>query len=408
MFKGGLFSEIIDALSKHVLRTVLTGFMVAWGIYMLIMLLGLGKALRNGMSDNFKDDAINSIWIRAGKTSVPYHGYKTGRRIRMTNSDYEEINRDFEGVEFVTARHTRWRVLINRGPKGGTYSLRGVHPDHRYLEKTLVREGRFLNDSDIREKRKVIVIGLPVKAELFGTSNCIGEYVEVSGVAFKVVGVFEDEGDQGEERITYVPITAAQMVFSGADNIDRLMFTVGDMPLEESTQLAGRVRQYMADKHHFNPDDERAMRVRNNSEEFARVNHVLDMIEGYCWMIGILTLIAGIVGVSNIMLVVVSERTKELGIRKALGASPGSILKLIIAEAVIVTGFFGYLGLYLGIETLAALQTVMTEPPLLHPSVNLNTAIQATAILVISGTMAGLVPAIRAARVRPIVALREE
>lgn len=408
MFNFDQINEIFNALLKNKLRTFLTGFAVGWGIFMLIVLLGASEGLQNGISDEFKDDAINSIWISAGRTSEAYQGLQPGRRIQMTNRDFDRVA-EFEGVEYITARYSLWSGLVNRGSRGGTYSIRGTHPEHKYLEKTNVIQGRFLHDLDLKEKRKVIVIGNKVRLDLFEPSeDPLGQYISVFGIPYRVVGVFKDDGAESEERMVYIPITTAQIVFNGADRINRLMFTIGDMSLEESMVIADEVRADMSKVHKFAFDDQRAMRVRNNNEEFARFSAVMNGIKGFMQFIGFMTIISGMIGVGNIMTVVVKERTREIGIRKALGATPFSVVLMILLESVIVTSFSGYIGLLFGAGLIEVLRPMFTEAPFIAPAVDFQLVIMAMGMLVLAGVVAGLIPSLRAARIRPIEALRDE
>jgi len=408
MFDFQLIQEILNGMWRNFLRTVLTGFAVGWGIFMLIALLGGGQGLQNGMEANFKDDAINSLWLNPGRTSVPYKGLQPGRRIQMTNQEYDFLQSQYDEVEYITARHTTWQALMSNGQHTGTYTVRGAHPDHQYLEKTLVSEGRFLNDNDLDENRKVIVIGEAVKRNLFPDGQALGQYMKFHGIVFRVVGVFKDEGSEGEEETTYIPITTAQMIYSSGENIDRLMFTVGDMSPEESELLAEELQIDMARRLNFDPEDQRAFRIRNNNAEFARFMGIIDGIKSFIWILSILTIAAGMIGVGNIMMVTVKERTKEFGIRKALGATPFNIVWMVVLESIIVTSLAGYIGMLIGAIGLEIIAPYCTEEPFISPTVDFRIIIRAMVLLVIAGIVAGLVPALRAAKVRPIKALRQE
>lgn len=408
MFDLDKWAEIMSTLRKNKLRTFLTGFSVAWGIFMLIILLGAGKGLEHFAEYQFRDDAVNSIWIRSSVTSVAYDGYQPGRRIRMTNDDFAYFDEHMEGVEFITARHSHWSAVLNYGANGGTFSMRGAHPDHKFLENTKVRRGRFINDMDLDERRKVVVIGELVAKELFKEEEPMGKFIKIWGIPFKVVGIFKDEGGEGEEKTVYIPITTSQMVFNGANNIDRLMFTTGDLTLEETQELAERSRQVLAARHHFDPKDQRAIRVSNNNEEFEMISNVMTGIRLFIWFIGILTIIAGVVGIGNIMLIVVKERTREIGVRKALGASPWSVVSLILMESVFLTAVSGYLGLVAGVALLEVLAGFLDGLPFTNPTVDVMVAVYATIVMVVAGALAGLIPAVKAARIRPIEALRDE
>ncbi|MDX2250172.1 MAG: ABC transporter permease [Bacteroidia bacterium] len=411
MFDLDKWQEIFATIAKNKLRTFLTAFSVAWGIFMLVILLGAGNGLQNGVTNMFKDDAINSIWISSGTTSLPHKGLQPGRRVQFTNEDYDAIRTQVEGIDHISARfHIRSSVMVNYKDEFGAFSIRCIHPDSKYLEKTLIVEGRYINDIDIAEYRKVVAIGIRVKDALFAHEPAIGKYINLNGIAFKVVGVFEDEGNEGETETMYIPITTAQRIFNGANNINQLMVTVGDADLEESMKISAQINQTLSKRNNYSTEDPKAVSIHNSIERFQNIMGVLGGIQAFIWVIGIGTILAGVVGVGNIMMIVVKERTKEIGIRKAIGATPGSILSLIIQESVFITSMAGYLGLMLGVGLLALVASVVPPdtPMFSNPEINLGVALQATILLVVAGTMAGLVPAIKAARIRPIEALRDE
>jgi len=403
------WQEILEAVAKNKLRAVLTGFSVAWGIFMLIVLLGSGQGLGNGVEYQFRDDAINSLWIFSGQTSMPYKGLQPGRSVRFTNEDHAEIETTLDGVEHITSRFYPGPTTAVHGKHTGQYDIRAVHPGHRYLENTIVTAGRFLNDLDIEEHRKTAVIGDLVEKALFPGGSGLGEYVELNGIPFRVVGIFEDEGGAGEMDNIYIPISTAQRTYNGANRVHQMMLTTGDASLGKSQRMAETVRRKLATRHSFSTEDHSALIVNNNNEEYARFKRVMGAIRTFIWVIGIGTLLAGVVGVSNIMLVSVRERTKEIGIRKALGATPRSVVGMILQESVLITAISGYLGLVLGVAVLELVGKSLPEAPFFkNPAIDLGVAIYATAFLVLAGTLAGLFPALRAARIRPIEALRDE
>jgi putative ABC transport system permease protein len=409
MFDLDKWQEIIDTIRKNRLRTLLTGFSVAWGIFMLIVLLGSGEGLSNGIRYQFRDDAINSIWIRPGQTSKPYKGLAPGRPIQFTNEDHNRARDGVEGVEHITSRFYVSGAVITHGKETGSFSIRCVHPGHRYVENTIMKKGRFLNDFDIREFRKVAVIGVPVEKALFGDASSIGQNIEVNGIAFKVVGTFEDVGSQGEMEMVYLPISTAQRTFGGANNIAQFMVTTGTATLEQSERMVDDIRHQLAQQHTFAEDDRRAVFLYNANERFAQFQALMGGIRLFVWVIGIGTILAGVVGVSNIMMITVRERTKEIGVRKALGATPWSIIGLIMHESIFITSLAGYLGLVLGVATLELAGGRLPESSFFrNPNVNLQVAITATLLLILAGCVAGLFPARRAARIRPIEALRDE
>ena len=409
MFDLDKWQEILETIRKNKLRTFLTGFSVAWGIFMLIVLLGSGQGLHNGVEYEFRDDAINSIWVRPGQTSLPHKGLQPGRRIQFTNDDHDEMRDRIDGIEYTTSRFYPRVVSVVYQDKHEDFDVRAVHPGHRYLENTIVTEGRFLNDFDIAQHRKVSVIGVRVKDALFGAAPAIGKNFLINGIAFKVVGVFEDTGGEGEMEKIYLPISTAQRTYNGANRISQFMVTTGDADVDESRAIAGEIRRRLAERHNFPEEDRRAVFVTDLNEEFQRFVGMMTGIRVFIWIIGIGTILAGVVSVSNIMLIAVRERTKEIGIRKALGATPSSIVSLILQESVLITAVAGYVGLVLGVATLELARANLPASSFFRsPEVDLETAIYATILLVLAGALAGFFPARRAARIRPIEALRDE
>jgi len=411
MFDIDKWQEILSTISKNKLRTVLTGFSVSWGIFMLIILLGSGAGLQNGVENQFADDATNSIWVYSGQTSMPYKGYNSGRYINFENADYDRTKRNVKQADHISGRlYVSSSNITSYKNNYGTYNIRSVHPGHRYIENTIITEGRFINKLDIDNREKVAVIGDLVKKDLFKNGEePVGKYIKIGNIPFKVVGVFEDKGGEGEMRIIYLPITTAQRVFNGGNNIDQLMFTIGDASLEESKKIEEEVRLDMAKYHHFDPNDKRAVRINNDLEEYIKVQNLFTGIRVFIWIVGIGTIIAGIVGVSNIMMIVVKERTKEIGVRKALGATPRSIIGLIMLESVVITSLAGYVGLVLGVGLLELVKANI--PPsdfFMNPEANIYIALTAMALLVFAGALAGFIPARKAAMIKPVEALRDE
>ncbi len=411
MFDRDKWQEILHTISKNKLRTFLTGFSVAWGIFMLIILLGSGTGLQHGVKEQFRDTSTNSIWVFSGQTSMPYDGLQPGRRVRFTDADYDWVANDLVGAKETSGRFYLGGTEVNYKDETSTFQIRTVHPGHQHIEKTITIKGRFLNEIDIKEKRKVASIGTLVQKALFKKDeDPIGKYINVNGVPFKVIGIFEDEGGENEQEILYLPLTTAQAVFNGVNRIHMYMFNIPeDATVAESERMVEKVRQKMAEVHHFDPEDERAIRFWNNIESFTQVQNLFKGIKAFVWIIGIMTIIAGIVGISNIMMIVVKERTKEIGIRKALGATPWSIINLILLESVLITSVAGYIGLVLGVGLVELVSKNMPESEFFkNPEIDFQVAITATIILIIAGALAGLIPAQKAASIKPIVALRDE
>jgi len=409
MFDLDKWQEIFSTIKKNKLRTFLTGFSVAWGIFMLIILLGSGQGLQNGVEEQFKQDAVNSIWLYPGQTSMAHDGYSVGRRIRFTNEDYDKIDRKYYGVEYISSGfNVRGNAVVSYNNEHGTFDIISCHPGYGNIENVSIKEGRFINNLDISKFRKVTCIGTKVEEALFkNKENPIGKYLKVNGIAFLIVGVFTDPSERDLNRI-YLPVSSAQKIFNGANDINRLSFTT-TKNAEESEILTESLRQDFAKRHKFDPEDKNAVYINNTLKEFKQFQNLFAGIRFFVWIIGIGTIIAGIVGVSNIMMIVVKERTKEIGIRKAIGASPASVVSLIILESILITGVAGYIGLVLGVGLLELLSSLMESVPFIKsPQADFSVAINATILLIISGAIAGFVPANKAAKIKPIVALRDE
>ncbi|HET7539967.1 MAG TPA: ABC transporter permease [Polyangiaceae bacterium] len=400
--------EIFVTLQRNRLRTALTGLSVAWGMMMLVVLLGAGRGLENGAAYEFRDDAVNSLFLYPGKTSRPFAGRGPGRELRLMNDDYAALIRNFPNIDHISGRFYLWgEFSVSYGNKHAAFDVRGVHPGHQYLEKTIVSSGRFLNEADLGERRKVCVIGSKVADFLFGKSEAQGQYLLIRGLSYKVVGVFEDIGGEAEMKKIYVPITTAQLLYNQPGRLHQLMFTIGDASLTDSRRLSERVTRFIAARHGISPDDRQALRVQNNIEQFERVNSVFVWLKAFVWLVGVGTLLAGMVGVSNIMLISVTERTREIGIRKALGATPWSIISSVVGEAVVITSVAGYAGLLAGIGLIELAARYLHDVPYLRqPDVDLWVALQASALLVCCGALAGFFPARRAAKISPTEALR--
>lgn len=409
MFDPDKWQEIFATIKKNKLRTFLTGFSVAWGIFMLIILLGSGNGLQNGIEYQFKSDATNTLWLHPGSTTMAYQGMKPGRQINFTNEDYSFVKDNIQGVEEISARYYMWQNrIISYKKQFGSFDLICVHPDMQSIEKISVDQGRLLNQIDLQKHRKVAIIGIPVKEALFKNGeNPLGEYIKVNGVPFQVVGIFSDRNDRDQQRI-YLPISTAQMIFNGGNQIHNLTITT-NVSVSESEELEKTLRSKLSKRHRFNSEDTGALYIGNTLKEFKQFQNLFMGIKLFVGVIGIFTIIAGVVGVSNIMIIVVNERTKEIGIRKAIGATPWSVVFLIIFESVIITATAGYIGLVGGIGLLELITNFMPPSDFFrNPEVDFSIAVSATLVLVFAGMLAGLFPAIKAARIRPVIALRDE
>lgn len=412
LFSIDRWQEVLVTVGRSKLRTALTMISVAWGILVLVALLGLGNGLDRGMRKEFARDATNGVWINANKTSIAYGGYDVGRRLMFENSDYKRA-KDVKGVEFMSAQHyiggRRWGVTLmtKRGAKANSFDLQAVYAETFRLEQNEMIAGRFLSDADVAQRRKSAVIGKTVADFLFEGDQPIGDWITVGGVAFEVVGVFTNPGGAEEERRIFIPVSTAQLAFNGGEKLGNLQFTVGNAGPDEAQAIIDQIVGQLSEHWKFDPNDKQAVRVHNNIEQFGRFKKLFWMISMFVIVIGLGTLAAGVVGVSNIMMIAVKERTKEIGVRKALGATPSSIVFMIIQEAVFLTAIAGLMGLVGGLLILEGLGH-MKNDFILNPGIDLRTGLGATGFLVMAGALAGYFPARAAARVNPIHALRDE
>jgi putative ABC transport system permease protein len=409
MFDLDRWREIFQSISKNKLRSVMSGFTVAFAILLFTLLFGVVNGLSNTFKDAFVDDAQNSMFVRVGKTTKPYKGLQSGRRIQLKNKDYEYVTNTYEDkLQYQTARIYK-NVNISYKTKQDNYSLRAVHPDHQFLEKTIMMEGRYINARDLKQKAKVLVIGRLVKKDIFGEKPALGKRVNVNGISYKIIGIFSDDGGDNEERLTYMPVTTAQMLYGNNDYISEMNLGYNpNLSLQEAIAFGNRMERDLRDKLGIHPDDQGAIRVRNMAEANKGVGDFMAILYFLVLIIGSGTLIAGIIGISNIMIFVIKERTKEFGIRKALGAQPASIIGMVVQESVLITTIAGYIGLSLGTYILSTIGDTLEAYFIKDPSVSPGIVIGATILLILAGLIAGFLPAKNAARIKPIVALRAD
>ncbi|MGE4287185.1 MAG: ABC transporter permease [Salinivirgaceae bacterium] len=408
MFDKEKWMEIFSTLQKNKLRTFLTSFSVAWGIFILIVLLGSGNGLQNGITHQFEQDATNSIWVYRGQTSMPYRGLQPGRRIKFTNQDYEATASEVKQVQAISSRLNIWQQRnLSYKQEYGSFDIIAVHDGTKEIEAVALESGRFISKLDVQMSRKSVAISYKVRDALFKDEDPLGKYMKINNVPFKVVGVFHDPSERDNDRV-YIPISTGQKVFTGGNEIQNLAITIPPELMKESVEVENQLRNSFAKRHTFNVEDKRAIYINNNLEEFKKFQGLFSGIKIFVWIIGIGTIISGIVGVSNIMIIVVKERTQEIGVRKALGATPRSIVGLILMESIFITAVAGYFGLVLGVGLLELLSPHMQSDFFMNPEADIRIAAGATLLLISSGTLAGLIPARKAASIKPIEALREE
>jgi putative ABC transport system permease protein len=416
-----IWQEIYSTIKQNKLRTVLTGFSVSWGIFMLIVLLGWGNGLIHAFEDASADMAKNSIKIFPGSTSKTYQGLETNRRIQFDNNDVNITRNKFRNnVVLAGATVSENGITLSNKDQYVSLELDGVFPSYTDIEPVKLDQngGRFINDLDISQRRKVIVIHYKTKKVLFRNESAIGKFLNAGGVTYQVVGIYRDKGNR-DAQSAYIPFTTAQTIYNKADTIDNIIFTTRDLnTVAANKDFEKEYRKAVGSHHRFDPEDMNAMYIWNRFTQYLQQLTAKTILTTAVWIIGIFTLLSGIVGVSNIMLITVKERTREFGIRKALGASPASILWLVILESILITTIFGYIGMVAGIgvtEYMNAVDGVKTfgSGPMQmtvfkDPTVDIGIAIRATVTLIVAGTLAGFFPARKAVKIRPIEALRSE
>lgn len=414
MFDIERWQEIFDTIRKNKLRTFLTGLSVASGIFILVILLGFGQGMRNGIAHEFEQDASTSVWVWPGVTTKEFKGLNPGRTIQLRNGNFDYWSRgNRERIEFESPRNFVRDVSATYGNEALVYGIQGVSYDFQFIENARMTQGRFINYSDIESTAKVVLIGEKIRRDVFGALDSpIGEYIDFSGIPFKIIGVYKEQEEREEERL-YIPLSTAQKVFNGGDRINNLAYTLEpaetfDQAVAEAVAFKDELRAYLGQVHTVAPDDTGAIQVWSALEEAKRYYTLTGNIKFFFWFVGICTIIAGVVGVSNIMLIVVKERTREIGIRKALGAKPWSIVGMILHEAIFVTAISGFLGLIFSMGLLELLGPHIEVDYILNPSVNLNVALSTVFVLILAGTIAGFFPAWRAANIQVIQALRDE
>ena len=414
------WTEIMQALGKNKLRTFFTAFGVFWGIFMLVIMLGSGKGLHNGVSEGMGDMATNACFMWTQPTTISYKGFPRGRRYNFNNNDTKALRNNIPELEFIAPRLQVFSAEgdnnVVRGDRTSAYTIQGDYPDMNKIDPVNILQGRFVNHIDILDKRKVIVIGIRVRDEMFDKEeDPIGDYLRIRGVYFRVVGVYSskknDRQAERENQQIFMPFTTLQQTYNMGDVVGWYSMTAyKHIPASVALDKA---KKLMRERHSIAPDDERALGSFNVENEFKKMENLFAGINGLIWIVGIGTLLAGVIGVSNIMLIVVKERTKEIGIQRAIGATPFAIQSQIVLESVFLTALAGYIGLVLGVAVLELINYLLIEfgastEMFTRPEADFNKAITALIVLIVSGALAGLIPAKRATQIKPIDALRDE
>lgn len=416
-----IFQEILGTIRRNKMRTALTGFAVAWGIFILIVLLGAGNGLVNAFEKSSSERALNSIRVFPGWTSKAYAGMREGRRVELNNGDLDITQEKFAGrVGRVAPSLFQGGCTVSYGQEYISANLDGYFPEQTELDGVKMLKGRYVNKLDIDEQRKVAVLGHKSAEILFGKSGVepIGSFVNVGGVAYRVVGIYKTENENGQHHVV-IPFSTLQLIYGKGRFLHNYTLTIDGLEtMEANDAFEGELRAALGEAHHFAADDDGAVWFWNRMKQYIQSNTAMKALKVAIWVIGIFTLLSGIVGVSNIMLITVKERTREFGIRKALGAKPRSILALVMAESVAITTFFGYVGMVAGIGVTELAAGVMgegtmdngmwSETVFTNPTVDISVAIEATLTLIVAGSLAGFIPARKAVSIRPIEALRAD
>lgn len=417
MLDAGAFREIAESMRRHKARTALTAFSIFWAILTLMVLLGTGSGIRHGVERMYSSDNQSSMWIFARKTSEPYKGYAPGRRIFLSERDLAAVKRDLPDVEYASAENplrlfSKGATIITYGNRSVNIGVFGVADD--YFKIKLNQQyllGRRLNALDTSAERKVVTIGTRAAALVMpDVKNPLGQFIGINGLPFQIVGLFDDPGEEGSqsERI-YMPLAAFQNTFGNSDDI--VLLVVTPKPGRDGFALEKQVVDLLKERHNIAPTDQKAIFSHNLAKQAEQVGNVFSAINFFIWFVGIGTLISGAVGISNLMLISIQERTREIGIRKAIGATPGSVLVLVLAESIVVTTVAGYVGLVMGAFALEgmnylALNYMDQQVLFARPEVDLRVALSALLALIVAGVVAGLLPALRAAHIKPVEAMR--
>jgi putative ABC transport system permease protein len=409
MFDLDRWQEIFSSIRSNVLRTVLSGFTVALGLFIFIVLFGIGTGLQNAFTEGFTRDAQNLISIYTGKTTLAYKGLQSDRTVTMNNDDYDfVVNTDKENVGYSTPRYSS-SLMIKYGKESGNYQVNGVDPQEQFTENRKMLEGRYLSPMDMERKQNVAVIGRMVQRDLIKNGSPVGKELNVNGTMFKIVGVFSDDGGDSDERHIAVPITTLQQMKKGSDTVSTIFIAYNDkLTPAEAIKYGDELKDKLKSRKSVSPDDENGVRVWNNAKNMNDTFMFMAVITAIVTFIGLGTLLAGIIGISNIMVYIVKERTKEIGVRKAIGAKPRSIVALIVQESVVITVVSGFVGVGIGVLALNLIGDNLEEYFIKSPSVGWGTIFMAFIALVLSGLIAGFVPAYRASKIKPIEALRTE
>ena len=409
MFNRDTWLEIAHTVLSHPLRTVLTGVSIALGVFILVVMQGLGFGLQHGVENQFADDAVNSIWVQAGRTQLAYKGHQANKQVKIRENDVDALFAEMDTVYAYSRRIRKWGVQVEHGDQAGSYAIRGVDPDHQMLENTKLTDGRYISQRDVDEETKVAVLGQTIIDEVYQGENPIGTHITVGGVLFSVVGTYNDPANRWENKMVIVPYTTAKKLFRGGrDKVDQVILGTGDMAISNTISLTDRLLEWMKERKGVHPEDARGVWMENNNEEYQKFQNIFLGIELFIWGIGLLTLLAGAVGVANILAIAVKERTKEIGVRKALGASSISIVGLVVQESLALMLISGCLGLVIGVGLLEVVSPFVDHEYFQNPQVDFRIALVALGVLSVVGVVSGIGPAIRAVSIRPVEALRDE
>ncbi|MCB0509296.1 MAG: ABC transporter permease [Bacteroidetes bacterium] len=410
------WQEISSNLWQHKLRTFMIAILVSWGIFMLVFLLGAGKGLQNGVERQFQGFAKNTMWIWTWKTAMAYNGLPPGRVINLDLDDYQQIKTKLKGIEEITPRLGLWGTLVNRKEKNGSYNVLGIDASYFKIAQLELLQGRYINESDVKEKKKTIVIGKIVAENLFKPDEeILGQYLNIKGVYFKIVGVFASksfgEEAKDDEEAIFLSYSAVQQSFNFGNRIGNLIVSIADGYDSEDIKI--EIKKVLNANHRIHPDDDMAIGAWSSQAQFKIFNGLFMGINGFIIFVALGTIFAGMIAISVIMMITVKERTREIGVRKALGATPSSIVLLIMQEALfinIISGIFGLIaGVFLIDKLGQVLETMGFENEYFYnPEVDLSVAVAALFALILSGLLAGLFPAINAAKIKPIEALRAD